>query len=228
MAMRACAACVLFAAPAASASIIYNHFVTSTTVVGTCNDFRTNPAETSSSVEMEGGLENSSQVAQRVTLAGTDRFVTRLDMGLVTYFTSCTTDMTAYLYTNQGGVPGSLLWSGSVTGVVLTPSPANTVVPVSFTPNIFVPESMFIAFSHENIIDQRNFMGTAVANPFFGVGQPGNWAAKDSSTGLWSDLGPSIYDFSARITAIPAPTAGWLAALGPLVLSRRRRTSRLG
>lgn len=82
--------------------------------------------------------------------------------------------------------------------------------------------------THPFAAGTRNFLGTALANPFIGVGQPGNWAEKDSSTGLWSDLGPSIYDFSARITAIPAPGAGWLIALGTAALLRRRRSSRLG
>jgi len=225
---KACVAGALCAgALPAAGSIVYNHYSSSANGMVACHDWDTSPQETSSGVEVPGGLENTSQGAQRLTLVGTDRFITKLEMAAWAHTASvpgtgpCITDITAYLYTANGTLPGTLLWSGTAAGVVMNPNSFSSagMVNVSFFPNVTVPSTVFLGFSHQNISNQRGFMGMAFDT------EPGLFAGpltfKDSTKGLWT---PSWSDaiLIARLTAVPGPSAILALAIGLMPLRRRR------
>jgi hypothetical protein len=217
---------------AVQAGIVYDHFTFHPpSGIVFCHDWQTSPAETASHIEIPGGSENISQAAQRLTLAGTDRFVTRLDMSGWAFGATApgsgpvVADITAYLYADAGGVPSGLLWSGTATGIALNPtnSPTPGTVNVSYFPNVTLPNTVFLAFSHSNISNQRGFMGmTFSSSPGGGIGQAGQWLFKDTTTGLWNPppLG-SGDSLLARLTAVPAPGTLLLLAAGFMCPRRR-------
>lgn len=218
----------------AHADIVYDH-LTSTTPGGIsfCNEWNTTPRETASNMESPGGQENIAEAAQRLTLAGTARFITQLDASQWAFSAQgpgsgpCIADVTLALYTVNGNIPGSLLWSGTVTGVSMNPGNTTAAVPISFFPNVTVPNVVFLSISHSNIVNQRGFMGLSWNPNSVGIaGFGGPWADKDSTTGLWTqELPGTDGSMMVRMTAIPAPATLPLLGLG-FAMQRRRRPFR--
>lgn len=219
----------------ARASIVWQHF-SAPAGVCTSNEYLTVPPESSSSDERAGGSESSAQIAQRITLAGTDRFVTRVDLRVwqlgatIAGSGPCLADTTLRLYTVGGSMfPDQLLWEGTIAGTSLNADNNNFSGPVtiSFFPGVTVPATLFMAVSHQNISNQRGSMGAAFEP--FGAGGIGTassvWALQSSATGVWAnDTFLPDPTMEATFTAVPGPWgAAGLAALGLVGWSRRRR-----
>lgn len=195
------------------------------------------PFETSSSHEDPRGAENFSQLAQLITLSGTSRYLTNLET-YVTRFRnpsniSITTDATIRLYSADGpginALPSSLLWEGTKRDLSL---PLFGHVPLTFTPNITVPDRIFIAISHDNIrlssFGQVTFGASCtLAPPQVGSART-HMRVQNTSTLAWS-LDPfgdtQRFYMDARLTAVPSlGTLLPLLALPALQLNQRRRS----
>lgn len=181
------------------------------------------PGEPHSHEELASGFENDAAGADLVTLAGTARFVTDFSIDLVSFNDNTTSaDVTLTLYTNSGGLPGSVLWSGTVAGV--DPSAAGTEV--SFAPMITVADTLIFGVSLTNIVGQTgDFMGfRATVQPPV-VGESGVGALRlDSTTMAWEvdPFAESTFNIQARITAIPAPGLFVPGVIGLAAAWRRR------
>lgn len=177
--------------------------------------------EPHSGTELPGGFENDAAGADVVTLAGTDRFVTEFMVGLGRAPVDGTqsVDATLTLYANDGGLPGDVLWSGTIAGIA--PSVATEVV---FSPNITVPDSFIFGLSLANIVGQTGGMGPMWTTAAPTVGSSDSAILRQDSTTLeWEPdpFSPPTYNLQARITAVPAP-AGALPLLFGIAAARRR------
>jgi hypothetical protein len=202
--------------------------------------FAHDPYETSSSAENPNGAENFSEIAQLITLAGSDRYATKIDLWLGRFpfqgsSRTAVLDATVRLFTVSGdlqtGLPGQLLYEGTLHGMILA---AGATVPLTFTPNINVPTQLFLSISNPRVqIDQpfqqpQIFAGFRTSSnlprPRIGTAVT-TWRQRNTTTGVWSrDFfgGSSSYLLNARIEAVPS-----LSSLTPLLalplITRRRR-----
>jgi hypothetical protein len=215
------------AAAPASAEVVFN-----TMTSGAPTPFVVNLShdrgETSSTDEEPGGFEHESQSGQHITLAGTSRFVTQIDMRLGGYGGQPTTvsmAMTLRIYGISSGLPGALLWEGTTDLQTFTVSFAPTVHPVSFFPNVQLPDDVILAVSHTQISGQQlSVVGTIGQGVPGDIGVDSDWFSQDATSGIWTVVpGPTAPDhFQTRITAIPAPASGMLG-MGLLGVGLRRR-----
>jgi hypothetical protein len=197
--------------------------------------FSHDAGESSSTDEHPGGFEVESQSGQHVTLAGSARFVTQVDLSLTGWRnspavppTTASLAMTLRIYAFGAVTPGALLWEGTSsvqTFAVPTFSQA-PAIPVSFQPNVLLPDEVILAISHTQISGQvaESLIGNVASfpGPVVGAGDT-NWFSQDTATGVWSRADqPNVY-LQARITAIPEPAGLGLAGV-LLIAARRRRT----
>lgn len=183
----------------------------------------TDPDETDSRVELPGlpNREVLSQVGDSITLAGTDRFVTAFTVRLGS-LTSLPTakpvaDVELSVFTDSGGLPGSLLWNGTVAGVVFPDDFRG--VDVTFVPRITVPTSLVFSIAFSNISNPGGYyMGIATDRLVY-VGSSGPTVLEQATaTGAWTAvdmgdvLGGVFQNLQASVTAVPAP--GALVVLG--------------
>lgn len=222
----------------ARATIVYNSLRTGTpNGTGTTIERGNGFLETSSSSEAPGGLENYSQLAQRIILAGTERRVTSVSMHLGAWAfsgiptpASSTADVVISLYANDGlpNVPGSMLATSTSASQAfsVTNSQIRTfLVSVPFA-EVVVPDSFFIAVSFANVTGDGLPLGTEfnLSSPTIGSVAPGRqWLFQSSTDQSWA-VDPlvvsSVLEF--QVEAVPGP--GGMAALlaGLCALSRRR------
>ena len=175
------------------------------------------------------GAELESQTGQRVTLAGTDRFVTQIDMALGAIFiggSSGTATLNSHLrlYTFSAALPDQLLWEGDSGIRTLNLSLPFSPVPISFTPNILVPDTFVIAVSHTDIAGEPTGwrIGNA-ANFSATIGSSGSVFSQSSVTGAWVFSPSPFYGIHARITAVPGPAGLGVGIIAVAGRARRRR-----
>ena len=221
----AAAAAVGASASFAPAGIVYNSLAANQQAAGivVCAD----PDETDSRVELPGSptaREFDAQVGDAITLAGTDRFVTNFTVRLAAYQPTASTasaNLELNIYTSAGGLPGSLLWTGT-SGVVF-PSSLNGV-DVSFTPNITVPGSLVfsVAFSAISNAGLRP-MGAATASLVQTGSSGANIVVQDTATQAWrtASYGSAFENVQARIVAVPAPSTAALLTAAACAFRRR-------
>jgi len=191
--------------------------------------------ESSSTHEIPGGIETQSQSGQVVTLAGSDRLVSLLEaeieglrLGTETGTVSFAT--TVRVYSMEGLTPGTLLWEGTSPVTSLNMSGSGPIrAPISFSPNVVLPDTFAMLISHSNISGQNpnwyiGSSGTTLA-PSVGTSQQAT-LFQDTATGAWDNMptGQLPMYLRFRITAIPAPgSAGLLLGCGTALMGRRRR-----
>lgn len=228
------AMCLLaLAAPAsfAPADIVYDSLGSSNppTNVTLSHD----PGETSSTDERAGGFENESQSGQQITLAGTARFVTRIDLyangfraGAPGITTPVTYSTTVCLYGILNGLPSQLLWQGDTGVQSLSQAGASAFAPIFVTPNTTLPDTFALELSHTQIQGQAAnwFVGNSYQPGAPAVGAASSTVfSQDTATGVWSGSVQSGFVIQARFTAIPAPCSVALLGGGFPALLRRRR-----
>lgn len=188
--------------------------------------------ETGSANERPGGGENESAVADRVTLAGTSRFVTRVETVVSTFaggnWSSLDVVMTAYA--DAGGLPGDVLWSGATRGVTPTLFNNRRTADVAFEPNIVFPDNVIVGFALENIVGQaQSALGIDFRRGIPTVGQSDPTVLyQDSTSQGWSIYADPIpngpWNMGLVISAVPATSSlVMLPAAGLLLAVRRRR-----
>jgi len=186
--------------------------------------------EASSTHELPGGFENESQVAQRITLAGTSRHITTLEVRIGGFRSSpfqqnATLTTTVRFFNVVNGLPGTELWSGTAADVSVGQWNSPGAI-LTFQPNTTVPNTFFLSWGFDSIAGQapqaQLGLSSQITNPSIGQADP-LWAVQETATGVWSNdpFGPAPLDFQARINAIPAPGTG--AVMLTLVYAVRRR-----
>lgn len=187
--------------------------------------------ETSSTHEIAGGFEDEAQAAQRITLAGTSRHITTLEVRIGGFRGSpiqqtATLTTTVRFFSVVNGLPGAEIWSGTAANVVVGQWNSPGAI-LTFQPNITVPDAIFLSWGFDSIASQASQaqlgLSCQVNNPSIGHADP-LWAVQETATGAWSNdpFGPAPVDFQARINAIPAPGVG-AVMLTLLCTARRRR-----
>lgn len=161
-----------------------------------------------------------------VTLAGTDRTVTNINLLIHANGGAATADVRVRIFVGGdlgGGNPGAMLWdSGAITGFAL----AGGTNPYNFAvPNVLVPGEITWTLQLTNVT-----AGGAVGSRFVApvtVGSSEDWIWLHDGPGAWSQftfgLGAGNNSFGATITAIPTPGSLGLLAIGGIVMLRRRR-----
>jgi hypothetical protein len=190
-------------------------------------------------MEVPGGPETSSQIAQRIVLAGSDRLITQFELRMWALApqqgssggdTSVRADLTLRLYSpfpTGARLPSQLLWEGTITDVVMMPTADALAGPVTvtFAPNVVVPDTLWFAISHANISNQNGPMGIAYELPTSsGIGAVNTtWALQDTNLGAWFPdfAGPSP-TMQGRVTAIPSVFAAVPLGVLTLALAARR------
>lgn len=217
---------VAAAAPAsfAGAAIIYNsQAATSPGGVYFINEVD----ETSSAMEQPGSAterEFDIRAGDSITFAGTDRFVTSFAVRLWSFTTPASpisTDVELTIYSSVAGLPGSVLWSGTVGGVAIG---GTTAIPVVFAPNLTLPNSVCFAVALNNISATRMF-GPSGAS-FATVGSsPSTVLRQSTSTLAWrTEVVPGgLQQMEARVEAVPAPAAVVVFACAGFAGPGRRR-----
>ncbi|MCH7792367.1 MAG: hypothetical protein IID31_08840 [Planctomycetes bacterium] len=161
-----------------------------------------------------------------VTLAGTDRVVTNINVMIhVNGGAAGTADMQVRLFVGGdagGGDPGALLWdSGLFAGVALSAGLAGYDFAVS---NVTVPDEITWTVALSNVQTAGTTGVRFVAPPTVGSSEDWVW---DHTGGVWTQqvfgVGAGNNSFGATITAIPTPGSLGLLAIGGIVMLRRRR-----
>lgn len=135
------------------------------------------PAESASLAENPAGFETEGRVGAALTLAGTARFVTQISIPASSFHYASSADLTLSAYTDAGGAPGSLLWTG--VQHVETPGQAGYAV---FAPSILVPDTIFYTLSYDNISNPERAFGAFLAQSAPTVGLNGRMMTQDSIT----------------------------------------------
>lgn len=180
--------------------------------------------ESSSTDERPQGVENEAQVAQRLTLTGSARRVTRIELWVGGFGAGFPRNVRLVpvlrVFAPDGSgtnaIPGSLLFEGRTpdTTIAFTTGGGggSARVPVVYNMDIIVPNTIFVAVAHENIrvdgpVPWPSFGNACVpggASPL--IADP--WLfTQSTSTGQWRrDLFGSTNNFAiqARITAVRA------------------------
>jgi len=162
------------------------------------------------------------QIGDEINAAGSERFVSLLEIGMTQQGFAGTADLQARLYANDGtgGQPGSLLWQSAILNDVplsggndLIPFP----VPLVLAPNTFT-WTVQISDTNPVAVGLPHFhpptVGSSPDHAWFGG--PGSWTRL---------AGASPTNLMARVTAVPEPAcaAVVVTALLAAVLARRFR-----
>ncbi|HWA82970.1 MAG TPA: PEP-CTERM sorting domain-containing protein [Fimbriimonadaceae bacterium] len=177
--------------------------------------------------ENPGFTSPTAEGGDQVTLGGTDRAVTNIDILFYSLWDAGTADVTVNFYKNDGvgGAPGTLLWtSGTMAGM----SHVQGLQTYSFAvPSVVVPNTFTWTLGLANRTGSTGDIGPALADPptvgssgdFFWYMGSGGWA----TTG-WG--GSPVANFGARITAAPVPEPAAFGVLGVGVVALLRRRGR--
>ncbi len=181
-----------------------------------------------------GPREAESRTGDRITFAGTDRFVTRFSTRLQAFSGTpqgITLGVQLSMYeVGAGGLPGALIWQGVSAPVSLA---TNVPVEAVFTPNVLVPNSICFAIGLTSVtvapMDIRSFGVVTTAQTQVGF-SPLTRLGQLSATGVWSitdqtgQNGGVFHHLEARVEAVPSPgTAAGMILAGGVVWNRRRR-----
>jgi hypothetical protein len=215
---------LLVSTSGAHATVVYNSRTTSPNGIFIINEVD----ESSSFNERPNGVgeqrEFDCRVGDVITLAGTDRFVTEFTTRLWSFAPASpiTTDVELTLYQNASNLPGAVIWSGTLTGISVA---GTTPIDVTFNPNVVVPDTLCFGIAFPSLTTSRAF--GPLASGFVLVGSsPLYTVRQDTATQAWRQdpLGTPFFHVDARVTAVPSPGMGAVAALVlPAVVSRRRR-----
>ncbi|MHC4745008.1 MAG: PEP-CTERM sorting domain-containing protein [Planctomycetota bacterium] len=160
------------------------------------------------------------QLGDEITLAGTERTVTELHIGVNLQGYGGTADFQAWLYANDGpgGEPGTMLWASEVVEAI--PLSGENEFIVFDVPNIPVPDTF--TWTQQN----RNATPVAVGIPLYdppsiGSSEVHSWFGKPGS---WTKTSGVTYpgNYMCRVVAVPEPGSILLLSLGGIVLRRKR------
>lgn len=161
------------------------------------------------------------QLGDEITLAGTERTVIELHIGVNLQGYSGTADFQAWIYANDGpeGSPGTMLWASEVMEAV--PLSGENEFIVFDVPNITVPDTF--TWTQQN----RNATPVAVGIPLYDPPSIG-WSEVHSwfgSPGSWTKNPGVRYpaNYMARVIAVPEPGSIVLLSLGGIAIRRKRR-----
>lgn len=163
----------------------------------------TDPGETWSFQEHDGGIEREAMVADYIGLAGTDRYGTLLEFGKKNFNSDSEVgraDLILRLHEIEDGLPGEIFWSITIPGVEFERTSNDRVQSVPL--NVWLPEAFFFSFEAVNVTDPGFgvlFAGTDRL-PWVGTGDAVIYQV-DSDTLEWEldDSGPT--SISIRIHA---------------------------
>ena len=161
-----------------------------------------------------------------VTLAGTDRTVTNINLLIHANSGAATADVRVRIFAGGdagGGNPGAMLWeSALLTNFAI----AGGVAGYDFAvPNVVVPGEITWTLELTNVVNT----GGAVGSRFFApatVGSSEDWVW-ERLNGVWTQrvfgVGAGNNSYGATITAVPTPGSIGLLALAGVAMLRRRR-----
>ena len=162
------------------------------------------------------------QIGDEVNAAGSERFVSLLQVGVTQQGFAGTADLQAWLYANDGpgGQPGAMLWQSAILNDVpltggndLIPFPVPLVqVPNTFTWTVQISDTSPVAVGLPHFHPPT--VGSSPDYAWFGG--PGSWTRLP---------GPPARDLMARVTAIPEPATA-AVVMPPLFAAALARRSR--
>jgi hypothetical protein len=165
----------------------------------------------------------SGQLGDEITLAGTERTVIELHIGVSMQGHSGTADFQAWIYANDGpgGEPGTMLWASELMQTVpLTGAEEFIVFDV---PNIAVPDTFTWTLQNSNATPVE--VGLPYYNPP-SIGSSPDYGWHGHGTSPWFKLPAPHYrpaNYMARVVAVPEPTSILILAFGTLTLRRRSK-----
>lgn len=183
-----------------------------------------------------GPRETDSRAGDRITFAGTDRFVTRFTTRVQAFNGSpvgITLGVQLSMYeVGAGGLPGALIWQGNASPVSLA---SNSPVEAVFTPDVIVPDAICFGVGFYSIVvaprDSRVFGVVSTARTQVGT-SPTTRIRQDTGSGLWviedqtDQFGGAFHHIEARVEAIPSPGSATTLFAACIPLARRRRRTR--
>lgn len=194
--------------------------------------FIADPDESDSRIELPPEYrEHASRVGDVIAFAGTDRFVTQFAVRLqiiaplVSQPTGLDVELTIY---QTNGLPGNVLWTGTVTGVAFPLNTPNPVVDVVFEPRLTLPDSVAFGVAFANISNSMQTLLGAGTQSDATIGFSGGGVLiQDTPTQTWEGryFGSQFLQLQAQVTAVPAPTPVGLMAISGLLAARSRRRS---
>ncbi|MFG0259271.1 MAG: GC-type dockerin domain-anchored protein [Phycisphaerales bacterium JB041] len=163
----------------------------------------TDPGETWSFEEHDGGIEREAMVADYIGLAGTARYGTLFEFGTKNFNSDGEVgraDLILRLHEIEDGLPGEVFWSTTIPGVEFERTGNDRVETVPL--NVWLPEAFFFSFEAVNVTEPGFgvlFAGTDRL-PWVGTGDEVVYQI-DSDTLEWEleDSGPT--SISIRIHA---------------------------
>ncbi len=222
------------AAAGAGAEVVYDSL--SPIVPNTSSVVFTHDAgETSSTDEISGGLENESQYGHSVVLAGSDRFVSLIELRAIssrggfpnsTSPTPVSFATTLRIYSLVNEAPGQLLWEGTSPVVTLAQSTAAVYADLAFSPAMTLPDTFVLCVSESQIQDQApgRWVGTSWQNTPGTIGTSGaSWYGEDTTTDEWSAVSTFGATIQMRITAVPTGSVAGVMGVAALWGAARRR-----
>ena len=168
-----------------------------------------------------------------ITLAGTDRYVTNIDLMVHGLGGAFTADATVRFFSGGDTAtttdPGGMLWqSATFAGMAF----ASGLATYSFAvPLVLVPDEMTwtLQLAQTNIPAGQALGSRFVAPPTTGTSNDWVWT-RDTNTGMWTNnvfgVGAGNNSYGAAISASPVPEPASMIALGAglaALLARRRR-----
>lgn len=203
--------------------------------------------EASSFLETVTPGEARSRVGDRITLAGTDRYVTTFSTRVGSFSTRAAAglevDVELSLYASvptagglggaSGSLPGALLWRGVVAGVVV-PARGTGIAQtaeVVFSPLVTVPDTMFFAVGFTAVrggaSDPRD-VGVLGSTSVSVGSSPGGVVEEAGDGGVWSVPVYSVQTAAFRhvdavVVAVPGPGAAGLGVIACAVVGVRQR-----
>lgn len=204
---------------AASAEIVYDGLAQSARYGWGFTD----PGETTSFEELDGGIEREGMVADYIGLAGAARFGTLLEFGKKNFNADHevgTADLLLRLHRVDNGLPGEVFWSTTLGGVEFHRTADDEIESVVL--NTWLPDEFFFSFEAFNVTDPKFGVLFAAPTRLPWVGQGDEVIYQvDSDTREWELVAEGPTSISMRITAVPSPAG--LGAFGLLLVGRRRR-----
>lgn len=169
---------------------------------------------------------NDEENGDGITLAGTDRIVTNINLLITNLGDVGTADMRIRFFVGGdagGGEPGAMIWdSGLLAGIAIEESRAAYDFAV---PSVLVPDEMTWTLELTNVVNGNSALGSHfAAPPTVGSSEDFVW---ERLAGVWTQrvfgVGAGNNSYSATLTAVPTPGSIGLLALSGIVMLRRRR-----